>query len=101
MTTNVEQIEELPSALTDRFPVRIRIDRPHPSALEMFPRAWRGYVDRMADAGSERMSLRLFQSLHQLSQHLSIEEASELVLGPRADSFLEAIRIDNFGQDTL
>ena len=101
MTTNVEQIEELPSALTDRVPVRIRIDRPHPSALDMFPRAWRGYVDRMADAGSERMSLRLFQSLHQLSQHLSIEEASQLVLGPRADSFLEAIRIDNFGADNL
>jgi len=42
MTTNVEQIEELPAALIDRFPVRLRIDRPHPSALMTLPYEWRG-----------------------------------------------------------
>jgi MoxR-like ATPase len=96
MTTNVEQIEELPEALTDRFPVQIRIDRPHPHALRSLPSSWQNYADRMADAGSQRMSLRLFQSMHKLSNTMGEEDAAKLILGPRADAFLEAIRIDNF-----
>lgn len=96
MTTNVEQIEELPEALTDRFPVRIRIDRPHPDALFSLPVHWRNYADRMADAGSERMSLRLFQSMAKLTRQMSEEQAAQLILGERAHAFLEAIRIDQF-----
>jgi len=98
MTTNVEQIEELPAALIDRFPVRLRIDRPHPSALMTLPYEWRGYADRMADAGSERMSLRLFQSLHQLSVQMGEEKAARLILGTRAEAFLTAIKVDNMEQ---
>lgn len=98
MTTNVEQIEELPEALTDRFPVRIRIDRPHPDALATLPMHWRGYADRMADAGSERMSLRLFQSMAKLTNQMGEEKAAQLILGPRAGAFLEAIKIDQFQQ---
>ena len=96
MTTNVEQIEELPEAITDRFPVRVRIDRPHPDALLTLPQHWRGYADRMADAGSQRMSLRLFQSLHKLTHQMGEDEAAALILGNRASAFLEAIRIDQF-----
>ena len=33
MTTNIENMGELPTALADRFPIRIRINEPHPSAL--------------------------------------------------------------------
>ena len=98
MTTNVEQIEELPQALIDRFPVRLRIDRPHPDALATLPRHWRGYADRMADAGSERMSLRLFQSMNKLSNQMGEEKAAQLILGERAQAFLEAIKIDQFQQ---
>lgn len=100
MTTNVEQVEELPEALTDRFPVRIRIDRPHPDALLTLPINWRNYADRMADAGSERMSLRLFQSMAKLTHKMGEEQAAQLILGPRAGAFLEAIRIDQFNQVT-
>lgn len=96
MTTNVEQIEELPEALTDRFPVRLRIDRPHPDALLTLPHHWRNYADRMADAGSERMSLRLFQSMAKLSSAMGEQAAAELILGKRAGAFLEAIKIDQF-----
>ena len=96
MTTNVEHVEELPTALVDRFPVRLRIDRPHPEALETLPPHWRDYASRMADAGSERMSLRLFQSLNQLSRKLGEQEASKVILGERANAFLEAIKIDTF-----
>lgn len=96
MTTNVEQIEELPEALTDRFPVRVRIDRPHPDALLSLPAHWRNYADRMADAGSQRMSLRLFQSMAKLSNQMGEEKAAQLILGQRASAFLEAIKIDQF-----
>jgi len=96
MTTNVEQIEELPEALTDRFPVRVRIDRPHPDALLSLPTHWRNYADRMADAGSQRMSLRLFQSMAKLSNQMGEEKAAQLILGERASAFLEAIKIDQF-----
>lgn len=96
MTTNVEQIDELPEALTDRFPVRIRIDRPHPDALLTLPHSWRNYADRMADAGTQRMSLRLFQSMAKLSTQMGEENAAQLILGDRATAFLEAIRIDKF-----
>ena len=50
----------------------------------------------MADAGSERMSLRLFQSLNQLSRKIGEQEASKVILGERANAFLEAIKIDTF-----
>jgi MoxR-like ATPase len=99
MTTNVEVIDELPQALIDRFPVRLRIDRPHPKALETIPSHWREYAGRMADAGSERMSLRLFQSLHKLSRQMGEEKASRIILGKRADAFLEAIKIDQFNTE--
>ena len=96
MTTNVEHIEELPEALTDRFPVRIRIDRPHPQALLTIPAHWRSYADRMADAGPQRMSLRTFQALAKLATSMGEDRAAQLVLGDRANAFLEAIKIDRF-----
>lgn len=99
MTTNVEVIDELPMALIDRFPVRLRIDRPHPKALETLPVHWRDYANRMADAGTERMSLRLFQSMHKLSRQMGEEEASKIILGHRADAFLQAIKIDQFNTE--
>jgi hypothetical protein len=48
----------------------------------------------MADAGSERMSLRTFQSLNKLSRRLGTEKAAKVILGERADAFLQAIAID-------
>ena len=101
MTTNVEVIDELPQALIDRFPVRLRIDRPHPRALETITRHWSDYASRMADAGTERMSLRPFQSLNRLSRQMGEEEASRIILGNRADSFLEAIKIDKFDTEEV
>ena len=42
------------------------------------------------------MSLRLFQSMNKLSHQMGEEEASRIILGKRADAFLQAVRIDNF-----
>ena len=35
MTTNLEELDDIPIALRDRFPVAIRIDRPHPASVQM------------------------------------------------------------------
>ena len=95
MTTNVEEMRELPPALTDRFPVRIRIDQPHPDALQILSRDLRGIAVRMADAGERRISLRQFMAFDSLRKGLEVERAAEIVFGNRAESILDAIKVDS------
>jgi MoxR-like ATPase len=95
MTTNVENMGELPTALTDRFPVRIRIDEPHPDAIERLSVDLRGIAVRMADAGKERISLRAFYAFDQLRSSLSVEESAEIVFGDRAGAIMDAMRVDS------
>jgi MoxR-like ATPase len=94
MTTNVEEMQELPPALTDRFPVRIRIDQPHPDALKILSRDLRGIAVQMADAGERRISLRQFMSFDSLRKGLETERAAEIVFGHRAESIMDAIAVD-------
>jgi MoxR-like ATPase len=94
MTTNVENMEELPTALADRFPVRIRINSPHPTALLALSPDLRGYAVRMADAGERRISLRAFASFDKLRKNLGDKRASEIVFGNRSESILDAIAVD-------
>jgi len=94
MTTNVEEMRELPPALTDRFPVRIRIDQPHPDALLLLSRDLRGIAVKMADAGERRISLRQFMSFDSLRKGLEVERAAEIVFGNRAESIMDAIAVD-------
>jgi MoxR-like ATPase len=94
MTTNVEEMRELPPALTDRFPVRIRIDQPHPDALKILSRDLRGIAVKMADAGERRISLRQFMAFDSLRKGLEPERASEIVFGDRAESIMDAIAVD-------
>ena len=95
MTTN-EDLDMLPEALLDRFSIRLRIDRPHPDALYLLPVEWRDYADRMADAGSERMSIRTFITMKDLTRNMSLNDAARIVLGDRADSFMQAVHVDQF-----
>lgn len=94
MTTNIENMEELPMALADRFPVRIRINAPHPTALEKLSYDLRAYAIRMADAGKRRISLRTFMAYDKLRKQLGDEKASRIIFGERAESVLDAIRVD-------
>lgn len=94
MTTNVEEMDELPTALKDRFPVALRIDRPHPAALEKLSADLRGYAIRLADAGDRRLSLRAFYAFDKLRTSLGEERAAHMVFGRRASSILDSIRID-------
>ena len=94
MTTNIEQMGELPTALADRFPIRIRINEPHPNALLRLSPDLRGYAVRMADAGEERISLRAFIALDTLRKSVGMERACQLTFGDRAREILDAIAID-------
>lgn len=94
MTTNIEDMRELPTALVDRFPVRIRIDQPHPDAINRLSPDLRGIAVRLADAGSQRISLRSFYALDELRAHMSLEEACEIVFADRAGSIIDAMKVD-------
>ena len=94
MTTNIENMEELPTALADRFPIRIRINTPHPSALLRLSPDLRKYAVRMADAGERRISLRAFMAFDKLRTAYGDEKASLLTFGNRSESILDAIAVD-------
>lgn len=95
MTTNVENLQELPDALLDRFPVRIRINQPHPRALTRLAADLRNYAARSADLGERRISLRAFFAFDQLRTRLGDQnKAARIVFGNRAEGVLDAINID-------
>lgn len=96
MTTNVEDMRELPTALRDRFPVAIRIDRPHPGALMELSEDLRGAASASADADpSRRFSVRTFQAFDKLRKNgMDSERAAKMVFGRRAGDILDAIKIN-------
>jgi MoxR-like ATPase len=95
MTTNVENMGELPTALTDRFPIKIRINEPHPNALLRLSPDLRGFAVAMADAGERRISLRAFLAYDTLRKQLGAERSAVLTFGDRAQSILDAIRVES------
>ena len=97
MTTNIERLEELPTALRDRFSVAIRIDRPHPSSV----RYLREDLRQMAMNGSlgdedRRISLRAFYAFDVLRGCHGEARAAELLFGSSvAEAFLDALSISS------
>ena len=95
MTTNLENMRDLPVALRDRFPVAIRIDQPHPDAVARLPFDLRGPAIAAADADPERrVSIRAFFAFDQLRKKLGEERAARIVFGARAADVLDALKID-------
>lgn len=103
MTTNVECMDDLPTALVDRFPVVIRINAPHPDALTFLSEDLRVPASLSADADAERrISLRGWQAFDKARKHLVVKygtedgqaKAARLVFGRRADSILDTLRIN-------
>ena len=94
MTTNIEDMAELPEALADRFPVRIRINQPHPNALKRLSRDLRQVAVQMADAGQQRISLRTFMAFDNLRTALGDDKAANIIFASRAEGILDAIRIN-------
>jgi len=100
MTTNLEEMAMLPEALRDRFPVTIRIDSPHPSAVRMLSddlklAAMRGSVGE----SGRRVSLRKFYAFDQLRSTLGPTRASELLFGAAGGAdFIDALRVGAMGR---
>ncbi len=95
MTTNLENIDDLPPALRDRFAVCIRIDQPHPSALAQLSSDLRGaaLAGSLGDE-SRRVSLRSFYAYDRLRRVLGPERAAKLAFGPlNAEAVLDALSI--------
>lgn len=101
MTTNIEDMDELPAALKDRFPVAIRINQPHPEALRRLSPHLRPYAKRMADAGDRRISLRAFYAFDELCKSMDAAQAAHLVFRNRAESILDAITVDSLDEHIL
>jgi midasin (ATPase involved in ribosome maturation) len=96
MTTNVEDMRELPQALKDRFPVAIRIDQPHPNGLLSLPADLRPAAQASADADRDRrFSLRAFQAFAKLRDQMGVERAAKMIFGSHADSIIDAIKINS------
>ena len=94
MTTNIDDLDDISPALRDRFPVAIRIDRPHVSALASLSGDLRG----PALAGSlgppgRRVSLRSFYAFDELRRCHGAARAAHLVFGEGAEGVLDALTI--------
>jgi len=96
MTTNIEEMRDLPVALRDRFPVAIRIDRPHPGALEKLSPNLRAPAIAAVDADkARRFSVRAFMAFDRLCQAgFELDRAAFIVFGNHARDILDAIRVD-------
>lgn len=95
MTTNIEDMEDLPTALRDRFPVAIRINEPHPAALLSLPHDLREAARKSADAEpGRRFSIRAFQSFNKLRQTMEMERAAKLIFGRHSGSIVDALKIE-------
>ena len=83
MTTNVEDLDEIPPALRDRFPVAVRIDRPHPQAVMSLSEDLRGpaLAGSLGEEG-RRVSLRTFRAFDQLRGAVGADRAAQILLGP-------------------
>ena len=85
----------MPTALIDRFPVRIRINEPHPQALAKLSPDLRNIAVRLCDAGNQRVSLRSFYDFDKLRSALTLEESADIIFGERAGSIIDAMRVDS------
>jgi MoxR-like ATPase len=95
MTTNLERMGDLPTALRDRFPIAIRIDRPHPKALERLSADLRSFASSSADADpGRRFSLRAFFEFDRLRAKLGVDRAASLVFGEQSTTVLDALKIE-------
>ena len=95
MTTNLEDLEDIPPALRDRFPVALRIDRPHPHAVSGLSEDLKGpaLLGSLGE-GERRVSLRRFYALDQLRTHLGAERAARLLFGEsEGQAVLDALAI--------
>jgi MoxR-like ATPase len=94
MTTNLENMRDLPTALRDRFPVQIRINTPHPDALLVLSPDLRAAAAASADADPKRrFSIRTFMAFDKLRHEMGVERAAKLLFNSVAGDILDSIKV--------
>lgn len=94
MTTNLDDVSLLPPALADRFPVAIRIDRPHHDAVaRLSPDLRESALNGVIGDSSRHVSLRRFYAFDQLRASLGQTQAARLVFGERGPDVIDALTI--------
>jgi MoxR-like ATPase len=95
MTTNIDDLDDIPPSLRDRFPVNIRIDRPHSSALTSLSDDLRApALAGSLGPASRRVSLRSFYAFDELRRSLGAARAARIVFGEETGaSVLDALAI--------
>lgn len=100
MTTNLEELSDLPEAIRSRFPIRVRVNKPHKTALERLSPDLRAYAERSADLKERRIDLRSFFAFDNLRKSVGAERAAKLLFGDQASDFLDAIKVDQVNDKT-
>jgi hypothetical protein len=96
MTSNIEDPDDLPPALKDRFPIAIKIDAAHPAALMGLPVELRALAATLvAGQPGQRASLRAFEAFEQLRKSgiMDTERAARMVFKHLADPIIESLRV--------
>ena len=95
MTSNIEDLGDIPSSLRDRFPVSIRVDRPHPAAVASLSADLRApAIAGSLGPTSRRVSLRSFYAFDELRRHCGATRAAHLIFGvDEGNSVLDAFAI--------
>ena len=95
MTTNVENMRELPTALKDRFPVALRIDQPHPEALKVLSPDLRKAAAASCDADPKRrFSMRAFMEFDKLRKGMEQDRAASIIFGKYATDIMDAVKVE-------
>jgi MoxR-like ATPase len=76
------ELDDLPPALRDRFPVSVRITAPHPQAIAALPHDLQALAAQLSVAEPKRrVGLRRFYEFANLRQHMALLDAGELIFG--------------------
>jgi len=100
MTTNLEELSDLPDAIRSRFPIRIRVNKPHKTALDKLSPDLRAYAERSSDLKERRIDLRSFYAFDNLRKSVGAERAAKLLFAEHAGDFLDAIKVDQINDST-
>lgn len=93
-TMNGNYETDLPEALQDRFPIKIKVTTPHPDAIAALPQDLRGFAKLCAAStdASRRLSMRSLIEFAKLRVKVSEEVAAAAIFGERANDILQGLK---------
>ena len=93
--------ETLPEALADRFPVKINIDKIHPSALKLIPTQYRDACESMSiiSDSARRTSIRSWAEFSRLQEFMTEENSAKVVFQDKYQDILDTIELTKAQDD--